>query len=223
MIASRDPTMLMIGLGPIIGGGANLMVGAMLKRQQNQVQRLPTDVRLTPDAKNLVQRMLAGMYGRSWSTSNMSGLPHAQHARNPGMTATARQVLPTEVFDLLNGAAEQANRVWGSLATLATAADPVLVRNGPNLALAADETMAGIFDLAEQIVRYPEATQLQSRVIRERTAQLKELADRVEASQAALGVAAPVSALDSVLDELRLSQMARRELLAEEDSQRLER
>lgn len=131
---------------------------------------------------------------------------------------TTCQVLPQELFELLNGAAHQHNRIEGLLMERASATDGSLKAIEPNVRAAAIEAMALIVNHAAWIDTFPENAQDHAQTIRARSAQLQELADRVSklvrAKPSVVESLGARTLMDDVLDRLRLDDDARGELTA---------
>jgi hypothetical protein len=127
---------------------------------------------------------------------------------------SARQCLNPVAFEMLDKAAFQYNRVAGILGT----GHPEVARFGPTIKAAADQAMADVFHVGYLLDAFPESQSTAMAKADQEIAAFTELADRLESmqKQPALGaeVASPTSSpISNVLEELRLDQLARAELV----------
>lgn len=129
---------------------------------------------------------------------------------------TSSQVLRNELFELLDSAAMQFNRIDGILQERATASDASLRALAPASRAAALECMAIIVNHAAWIDTFPENQDDHRSTILAKTAKLEELADRLGAlTSGAVSVVDAIAArtlMDDVLDKISLEEAARQEL-----------
>jgi hypothetical protein len=178
-----------------------------------------TQVRLTPEAKKLVRTLITHLEGwpggrrrrrRRLRRAMKRGLLRALHDRR------CEDVLSPEAFRLLESAAREYNRIYGTLAADNQGRNPTLEKLGPNIYAATDEAMAEILHAAALVDRFPESGARWESQTSGRVEELRELADQVERLQnaapapAALGSGA--SRLQDVLGELRAVEQACEEL-----------
>jgi hypothetical protein len=124
----------------------------------------------------------------------------------------APEPVNAEVVALLDVAAEQFNRIQGILES----PHGSLVKLAPQAFAAADEAMAEILHHGAVFDKYPESVNATRKTVEARIASLRELADRLEelatGDQTLTDKVAYTSSIDSVLEDLRLEQLARSEL-----------
>jgi hypothetical protein len=131
-----------------------------------------------------------------------------------------------QVLEFLEAAAEQYNRITGIIQAPATAGS--LTKVGPSAIAAADETMAEILHQSATIDKYPESAAATGKQIENAIKAITELGDRLEdiatRDQLLTEKVNYASKMDSVLEELRLDQLARSELhtATEENQQKLQ-
>lgn len=224
-------------LGPIIAGLVNAGFGFFLRKK---VQELPQQPLLTPEAKALLLDLLkqtrtGWTSGQSYSAL-FSKTPVTPQPVNPllhGETVahqlgkhwgiipkTAKDVLGQDLFDILEAACQQYNRIDGILET--SRGDTNFARVAQNSRTGADEAIFAIFHRIAMTQRYPETMQSSMQDCREKTKALLELANGLESLQSRpvsisdrLGY---TSTLNSVLEDVRLERMAHEELSGPHDS-----
>lgn len=129
---------------------------------------------------------------------------------------TSSQVLRNELFELLDSAALQFNRIDGVLQERATAADTSLRALAPVSRAAALECMAIIVNHAAWIDTFPENQDDHRSTILDKTSKLQELADRLSAltsgTTSVFDSLAARTLMDEVLDKISLEEAARNEL-----------
>ncbi len=225
-------------LGPLIAGLVNAGFGVFLRRK---VQELPQQPLLTPEAKELLIDMLkqtrtGWTSGQSYSALFSRTPAPAPQPVNPLFTGetvahqlgkhwgiipkTAKDILGQELFDVVEAACQQYNRIDGILET--SRGDTNFARVAQNSRTGADEAIFAIFHRVAMIQRYPETMQSSILDCRDKTRALRELADGLESLRSRpisiadrLGYA---STLDSVLEDVRLERMAHEELSGTQDS-----
>lgn len=191
-LASGDPSLMVVGLGPIFAGIVNIGVGHLMKRQ---VKRDQAPVALTPEARAMIQML--------------SPVGFRAHHGGPRV-----EFLSTDVRLLIEKACFQANRTFGVLQPLRTLGDATATRLSSTTERAVDEAMAEVFHYAALLHDFPESPQTPHRQIEARTRELEELANRLERLSGQVGHVLPTSSstMSSLLEELRLQDLALREL-----------
>lgn len=201
-----------VGLGMIIGG-------LLLRRKLNREVR--TEARLTTEGRRLLTRVYQHVgwtqhqnlhAGWNWGGWGLWG------------KRTSAQVLTPESFALLEAAAFEFNRLSGLLKIDGSRVHPTIDKLRASIRAAADEARIGIWNQVAILEKVPESQASVTRQIEADIAALREMAERVENLQQSersfterLG---GTSAIDSVLDQLRLDESARAELAAEQDGTR---
>ncbi len=229
-VVTANPGMLGGAIGPSIAGIVNLLVS--LKLGGRFKPQMETSADLTPDARTFMAELMQKVYGwpHPWGASD-SRLWHEGAHGTPIMRRrerrawrrmymrgswgvrqhAAKEFLTPEVFEVLDRAAFQHNRIAGTLAS----GDPTLARFAPTVKAATDQAMADMFHVAQLLDNFPESRTTASAKAEQDIAALKELADRLESMQ---GQGQPAitpssaSPVQAVLEELRLDQLARSEL-----------
>jgi len=212
--------------GGIAAGMVSLgVVGAMRKRLARFEK--PT-VKLSDEARRFLFRAMRQAFGAryTWIVHEPRMKERIQERRRALFSARideweqrpAESFLHPDVFALLDAAAKDYNRIQGEL-TLAEAEPGVTLKKmKPAIMQAANETMADLLHEASMMETYPERGGSAGRVSERHLAALRETADRVEALHASEpdvpeGLAA-TRTMDSVLEDLRMEQIARAELQA---------
>lgn len=208
-------------------GGAVMMAISRIMKYRLQPLMSTSNWSLTPEARGLLLKLVQQRL--SWSNfgfSPISGRRGRFMARRIAWASgdssfgffghSSAKVTP-EVLDLLESAAEQFNRSQGILQSPSGSS---LSKVSASASKAADESMAAIFDNAATMDRFPESAAATKQQIVKQIGALKELADRLEdlaTRQETISDKLTSSAtMDSVLDELRLEQLARAELQSSE-------
>lgn len=134
---------------------------------------------------------------------------------------TSAQILRTDLFELLEQAAYQFNRIDGLLQERANASDASLRALAPASRAAALECMAIVVNHAAWIDTFPENQVDHRKTILEKTARMQELADRLtgltSTKPSLLETVAVRTLLDDVLDKISLEEAARTELRQDEN------
>ena len=228
-IATHQPEMAYSSAGPLFGGVVNLMVAGMMRKRVAHMD--PANVKLSSEAKEFLHKLMRQAFGWryawvGWDSYRYQGLlgRRRRHLRSVlwGRTDAsadqrpAAELLRPELFALLDEAAQHFNRIQGCLTVARTDAGGALKKMRPAIVEAADETMAEVLHQAALMENYPESNTQGTRIVANRVAALRETADRVEAMQARepslMERMAPSSTMDSVLEELRMEEIARTEL-----------
>jgi len=229
--------MMFAAIGPLIAGIVNVGVAGAVRRRY--VDAAPT-VELSSDARALLRHIYRERIG--WPTAMAYGAvataglrAHARRfARFGGMPPMGEQYSPwsatgysgiglhhfgrtlpkltPEVWDALDRAAHAYNRV---AAVQAISRDQGGIgRITGRIDSAADEAMGEILHNSATLCRYPEGADAGRSRIENRILALEELARRLESltSPTAADMRGTRRAVDEVLDDLRLEQLARSEL-----------
>lgn len=195
---------LLSGIGCAIGAGFLWRKG---------VRQGSNRTKLTPEGRTLFDKLSKQVRvpksASWWDMEFLSALfPH-----------TTRQFVGEEEFALLDTAAFHYNRVLGVIE--AHEAHSGVARIAAGARAAADEAMVAIFNLVGQVHKAPEIAPTLRGSATAQIAALKELGDRLQEI-----VAAPpsltdklgsTSAMDAVLEQLRMDEIARRELSGDQD------
>lgn len=199
-------------LGPLIAGGVNLTIFKAAKRRADVEGTSP--VALTPQATGLLHGLM----------------PNAVAFMGPGYQRNLRMrvanpLLNNDLHDLLEAAAFQANRVAAVLGSMEVSTDSSVRRLGPSSRQACDETMGEIFHHGAILAQYPESPNAPRAEIESRTRDLAELATRLESLQGSLSMGLPATsgAMGALLEDLRLQDLAHRELASDTSSEIQER
>lgn len=223
------PPQVAIGSIGCLGAGIpNGLVGLFLRRRLRQQQL--QHVQLTPQARKLLLRLLRmrSDWRHQWQFAGSPGRGDGRHGDGMyGLSGASAfglggvQPLSAEVEDALERAAFEFNRVLGCLST--ATGDPAFEKLGSRALAAADETMTEFLHHANQLADFPESESAPRAQAERAIGELAELADRAEqlaqVSARGTGVKAVRSAMEEVLDELRLEHLARAELSRPEERQ----
>jgi hypothetical protein len=224
---AHEPGMAFASIGPLFGGGVNFTVAGLTRRHASKLDMVA--VKLTDEAKRFMHRLMRQAFG--WRYQWVGWEPYGYGAnigmrgrrlRRSGMLwdATTDQrrsseLLSPEVYGALEEATGQYNRIYGLLVTAETSGSTALRKMRPTVMRAADETMAEVLHHAALMDKYPESDDTPSATIARLTESLKEAANRIESLQRRESTAipsSPASAMEAVLDELRLQDVASAEL-----------
>jgi hypothetical protein len=230
---TRQPELLAGASGPLIAGGVNLVVPSIIRRRLGQ--RASTDATMTPEARSFLISLLrkASGWGIGWPEGHpMSRLYERRMMRRIALgTAfglaprSVKDVLDARLFEILDGACYEYNRVLGIIET--GHGNPTILKMSRQIQLAADEALFDVFHQAATVSQYPESTSSVEQRCESRTNALRELGDRLEnlqtREQTLTERIAYSSTMDTVLEELRMDDLARTELNkpAEDIQQRL--
>ncbi len=212
-------------LGPLIAGVANLIVGLSLQKKMNSNANERRAI-LSPEARLLLATTLKQMGGwrMAWSqqsvgwqqfgqTPDYSTLPSSWGSSAQPTFRSCKEILNERAFCLLDEAARECNRIQ---ACVTGTKNQAVQKRTVDLAGAADEGMAQVLQQASLLDRFPESGSAVEASARQQIESLREIAERLEA----LHVREPLltermgssSAVDRVLDDLRLESLARQEL-----------
>lgn len=140
-----------------------------------------------------------------------------------GRRRTAADVLQPESYTILDRAAFAYNRANGVLQARSTSTPESLTRLRGSIHQAADEAMVAVVNQIATLERMPESANAITRQVEKDLKALEELADRVETIAAQqpsfVESAGSSSAMLGVLEQLRLDQAARAELLHSPDEE----
>jgi len=227
-LAAAGPLGLCFGIGPAIGGAANLWIGTAWK---NKAQRTAGDTKVSEPVwkfiHGLAQHVLGpsypfraanlGYYPVSTSWNGWRQVPRLSASSHSSTVATtgpksAREVLHPQVFELMDEAATQFNRVHGYLSHPAAAT----IRDGFRIQIAADQAMVDAVSIGCTMQQFPENIESMRPSVTACIQALKEAADLV-ASIVATEAPAVVHQeqavlLRGMLDDLRIESQARTEL-----------
>jgi hypothetical protein len=231
-VVINDPGMFIGAIGPLIGGGINLGVARMMFKRKQQFQ--PLDIKLTDEATQFIHHLMKLAFGWRYRWVGWEGM-------NPGIGGmrryrrhllfhseteppvgadqrAAKLLLRDDLYTALDNATQQYNRIYGLLTASDIPQSSTVGKRRPTILHAIDEAMADILHQAALLDKYPESKIAAAQVITERTATMKETADRMESlvSQApqVIPTEKPLTALESVLEDLKLSDIAESELNA---------
>lgn len=226
-LITTNPDAIAGAIGPFIAGTVNLTLSRKLRRRMTPA--VETDAELTPQARSFMADLMKEVFGWSyaWGSTDprpiWSGGTSSPHMRKRDRRAwrrmysrgswgkrerSAKEVLHPAAFEALDQAAYHYNRMAGLLAT----GNPAFTKFAPTVKAAADQAMADMFDTAAVLDNFPESSAPQSKA-GEQIDELKELADRLETMEASgVNAVEAGSRIQTVLEELRLDQLARSEL-----------
>jgi hypothetical protein len=223
-----QPDVLPAMAAPLMAGFINLVFSLALRRRVRPAFEVNTE--LTPQARTFMAELMKDVF--DWPYAWGSSDPREWGAKARYMrrrerrvwrrmigsgswgkrSHSAKEFLQPSAFEALDTAAFHYNRVAAVLAT----GGPSVTKFGPTVRAAADQAMADIFNISSVLDRYPEGTSSAQAEAEKHVASLKELGDRLETMQASDAAGLPAtsgsSPMDSVLEELRLDQLARSEL-----------
>jgi hypothetical protein len=211
-------------IGPLIAGLTNLLVGSIFYSKARG--RTGEDAKVTPEARAFLMELNRLTSGMTWEWSDPSMMDY-QYGwnRRPGVRRGSlilgvrkgkgpREALPAPLFDLLERACHEYNRVSG-VVQLATNTSPVKKLSDAALN-GSDETILEVFHQAALVSRYPESSAAATQTMELRIAALQELANGLEQLQTRQPALSDrlnaTSAMERVLEELKLDAMAREEL-----------
>ena len=207
----------------IIAGGillsTALIMGLIAFFQYRRSKQSGSEVQLNTEASSLISQLAThiGWYNPA-SMGNRSY--QYQNQMKPwknwwGGVKTSSQILSAEVFEMLERAAFQYNRLSGLL-VLAKSASGRSSRMEPNIRNASDQTMFGILNQVALVDKRPESASAIRSQVDHQIKQLEELGDRLELLLSEptnnFDAISSTSAMDSVLEDLRMEQLAREEI-----------
>ena len=228
-VATKELAFDFAAIGPFIAGVVNLAVGSVMRKKQESA--IHSSIRISPEAK---QMMGVLMWKYVWQNTPWylneelwGGSAHGTGGEGGYRAAwdrkysTQLEALPEQVLSLLESAAASYNRIQGML-EIRRQSDPVLERLSPKVSLAADETMADILHQSAMLGKFPESGSAIVHKIEDGINLLTEMSAGLER----LSLSEPTfpeklmsrTAGQEVLEELRLEQLARSELLSDSKS-----
>jgi hypothetical protein len=215
----------------LMAGGIMFAMSQLIRKRFSFLQG--ADWKLSLEAKGLllklVRKRLGWLDGGGFGMSPVGPIGIGRHARRElrhlawetgdfsiGIFSRPIADISPEVIELLDVAAEQYNRIAGLVHTPAPRS--AMAKLAPSATAAADEAMADILHEAATLDKYPESAAPTRKQIEGYIHSLIELADRLEGiatrDQSLTEKIDYASKMDSVLEELRLEQLARSELQA---------
>lgn len=234
------PGMIGGAIGPGFAGIVNLVMSQVMRRRSKP--SLETNATLTPEARSFMANLMKDIYGwpQAWGAVEphmrweASGPPYQdkfdrqreRHAWRRMIASgswgsrlhSAKEVLNPVAFDVLDRAAFQYNRIFGILGS----GNSDVSRFSASVKGAADQAMADLFHVGCLLDKYPEGSEAAKAKADQEISALTQLADKLEEMQqnAPLPVsdALSPSPVASVLEELRLDQLARGELSKSEET-----
>ncbi len=210
------PVLLLQGGMFLFTGGLLASAWRGLKRKLQQEPSVPVDV--TPEAKALLQTLLAHLYGRPFNRvhrrHHYRRLIQQEGNLLPN-NVRCEEVLQPETFALLESAAQKANRIYGMLEQVEAMSASPIKSMAPSIAAAADETMAAILHIAAQMNKFPESSKSVEGQTQSQIAELEALAEQME-RLCAVSETPSSTRLQTVLQALQADLRAREELNAPE-------
>jgi len=233
-LAKGEPSVLAGAIGPGIGGLVNIVASRSLRNRTKPAMEV--NANLTPEARNFLGHLMKDVYGwpRAWGAvephflfegkgSYMNRFDRRRERRAwRSMLASgswgkrqhaAKEMLNAEAFDILNRAAFQYNRISGIIGV----GNQEVSRFSASVKGAADQAMADVFHAGYLLEEFPEGSAAAKAKAEQEITALSELAGKLEEMQSQ-SITAPsadvlsTSPVASVLEELRLDQLARSEL-----------
>lgn len=235
-LATVGPVGFAFGIGPAIGGLANLTLS---NAWRSRARKTAGDTRLSDQQWKFLHGLVTHVLGPSYpfrasylgyypASNTWHGWRQAPKSKRTdaqvSVAHSAREVLEPRVYDLMEAAAQQFNLIQACLVQAATE-EGVPFRDAPHLQVAADQAMLDALAIASAMQEYPENIERLRPSIGACISALTEAAHLVASLTAAKGLAAPpqqAALLRGMLDELRIESQARLEYSeAVEESQRL--
>jgi len=222
------PLGLACGIGPIIGGSANLMIGNAWRKR---AKRNSGETQVSPDVWKFLHGLATHVLGPNYAyrASNLgfypvsngwNGLrqtPKASATTAVGITGarSASEVLDPRVFEMMNEVAHQFNRVHGYL-SMPSQPESNLGRDGLRIQVAADQAMIDALSIASTMQQFPENIESIRPSLDACTTALREAADLLANITSPKGAAiqphSQATMLRGMLDDLRIESLARTEL-----------
>ena len=201
----------------LVGAGVlSLARRRMIARQSWPVPLQP----LSNDGQRLLHKICCHIGYYNWQDE-----PYGRSLTGLRGVRTSSQVLPDDLFGLMDRAAFQFNRIDGLLKERSSSIDKSLKALEPNVRAACYESMSIVVNHASWIDTFPENKDDHRRTIEQKTEKLQELADRLSAlvgSRPTLTEAVTArTVMDDVLDRIGQEEEARRELAPESVIMRL--
>jgi len=210
------------GCGPMaVTGGALSVVGFGLLGAAGYCYRrakaLPhSGVKMAPEGQAIISRL---GYHIGWVDWSKSGFGFLWQRRR-----TSEQVLSADVFEVLNAAAEQYNRIMGVIESAGLADDKQLKKHELAVRAAADEAITVVFNQAGLLDRFPESSAKCKATTNAKIAELRELADIVERISSNVSLAEvpeEETIMRNVLSNLKIHEQAQNELTEASEELRL--
>jgi hypothetical protein len=224
-LATVGPVGFAFGIGPAIGGIANLAVS---NAWRSRARKTAGDTRLSDVQWKFLHGLVTHVLGPSYpfrssylgyypASNTWHGWRQAPKAKpgDAGVPAarSAREILDPRVYALMEAAAQQFNRIQACLFQ-ADRDEELPLRDAPQLQVAADQAMLDALAIADVMQRFPENIDRLTPSVEACTAALTEAANLVASLTAAKGLSAPpkeAALLRSMLDDLRIESQARLE------------
>lgn len=215
-----------MGIGPAIGGVINVLVG---RAWRTRAKRTAGDTQI-PDPvwtflHGLTMHVLGPAYpfrtsylghypvSNSWSGWRPTPRVSASAVSAPA-NRSAREMLDPRVFDLLEAAAKQFNRVQGHVHT--SEAGGAKPSEAPRIQVAADQAMIDALSIAATMQQFPENIESLRPSLEACTTALNEAADLVATISTSTAQAAQpkeqATMLRGMIEDLRIEALARTEL-----------
>ena len=214
--APRATTFGVIGALEFVVGVDMIVGGLLLQRKLGREIR--TEARLTAEGRKLLTRVFQHV---GWTQHQNLHMGWNWGGWGRWGKRTSAQVLTPESFALLEAGAFEFNRLSGLLKIDGSRIHPTIDRLRASIRAAADEAMIGIWNQVAILEKMPESRSSITRQIESDIGALREMGERVEGLQKSERTLTDrlsgTSAIDSVLDQLRLDESARAELASDED------
>lgn len=225
-LATVGPAGFAFGIGPAIGGLANLALSNAWRRR---ARKTAGDTRLSDPQWKFLHGLVTHVLGPSYpfrtsylgyypASNTWNGWRQAPKAKQTGLPMpnvhSAREALDPRVYDLMESAAQQFNRIQACLVQ-ASSEEGVPLREAPQLQVAADQAMLDAISIASAMQEYPENIESLRPSVEACISALTEAANLVISLTAAKGLTAPpkqAALLRGMLDDLRIESQARIEL-----------
>jgi hypothetical protein len=232
-----DPGIAAGASGPVVGGAINLAMALSWNKRAKQLEK--ADTRLSPEATEFMHRLMRAAFGwrykwMFWDNGQGSyiGRGRLRHRIRELKYGTyqdqpqkpADQFLNPQVFQLIESASLQYNRVYGLLTSVNYSPNSLVGKLKPSLMQAIEEAMATVLHHAAMLDKFPEGNASAAKIIENHTEALREAGDRVESLvsrdvESSIESVSETSALEAVLEDLRLSDQAQKELDSEQTVQ----
>jgi hypothetical protein len=220
-LAGVDWHVMFGAIGPMTAGIVNLAVGFVMKKRLASTRSI--SVPLSDEAKSVIvqlnRKYLRSRGSWSWDEAAYRGQwghhPHAIRRQHGFSQLFDTPRLSRQVLDKLERAAYQYNRITALLIT--SASHPAISRVASKSGDACDQAMADVLHQAGWLSRYPEGADAAANRLDVSISEMMELGDRIQG----LATSEPTfterlaarSEMHEVLEELRMEQAARSELI----------
>jgi len=214
-----------------VAGGITLTVatimGSVAHWQYRTQKHSQSEINLNPQAVKMLSHLAThiGWFNPDVLQTRTQRYQSAMWGQLWGGVRTSAQILDREVFEMLDKAAFQYNRLSGLL-QLAKDSTGRPSKLEPNIRNAADEAMLGILNQVALVDRRPESASAVQKQVDHQVDQLAELGNRLEAMISDRATAfdrmGSTTALDTVLEDLRLEQSAMDEIRYRPESNSLD-